>query len=68
MKRLFLNLLFLFLMCFLSYQLGKSHTKEKIIEKQVEVIRYEKQSIQKAFIAPHPSRDTLLNLMRQNKF
>ncbi len=68
MKRFFFALFCGGVLCFLSYQLGKSHSKIKIIEKQVEVIKYEKQIIQKVLMRPNPTRDTLLKRMRQNKF
>ncbi len=68
MKRFFILIFFMGILCFLSYQLGKSHSKIKIIEKQVEVIKYEKQIIQKVLMRPNPTRDTLLERMRQNKF
>ncbi|MBO7244450.1 MAG: hypothetical protein J6V53_04125 [Alphaproteobacteria bacterium] len=64
MKR-FLALCFLILcLCFLSYQLGKSHSKIKIIEKEVEVIRYETKTKEEIYMRPNASRDALLKLMR----
>ena len=54
----------LFCLCFLSYQLGKSHSKIKIIEKEVEVIRYETRSKEEIYMRPNATRDALLKLMR----
>jgi hypothetical protein len=62
-RGLFVFLLVLVL-CFLSYQLGKSHSKIKIVEKEVEVIRYDTKSKEEIYQKPNATRDTLLRLMR----
>ena len=55
------------MLCALSYGLGRSHAKTKIITQEVEVVKYVKE--QKALLhsRPNASRDTLLNLMYNNK-
>lgn len=65
MKRIILFGLFIFALCFLSYQLGKSHSKIKIIEKEVEVIRYETKSKEEIYMRPNATRDALLKLMHE---
>jgi hypothetical protein len=55
-------------MCVLSafggYIYGKSQVKTKVIEKQVEVIKYVAQKRSKIQAQPHAGRDELLRLMR----
>ncbi len=65
MKRMILLSVFIFLLCFLSYQLGKSHSKIKIIEKEVKVIRYETKEKEEIYMRPNASRRVLLELMRK---
>ena len=55
-------------LCFLSYQWGKSQAKIQIVEKQVEVIRYEEKKREAIYAAPHADRDALLHLMRKGAF
>lgn len=64
MKRIMVLCLLIFFLCFLSYQLGKSHSEIKIIEKEVEVIRYETREKEEIYMQPNASRDALLHLMR----
>jgi hypothetical protein len=47
-----------------SYFYGKSQVKTKVIEKQVEVIKYVAQKRSKVQAQPHAGRDELLKLMR----
>lgn len=68
MKRFLIQTLIIIGMCYLSYQLGKSHSKIQIIEKQVEVIKYETKSLQKVYSHPNPDRDFLLKRMRAGQF
>ena len=55
-------------LCFLSYQWGKSQAKIQIVEKQVEVLRYEEKKREAIYAAPHADRDALLHLMRKGAF
>lgn len=61
------RILIIIALCVLSYGLGRSHAKTKIITQEIEVIKYVKE--QKALVhsRPNASRDTLLNLMHNNK-
>lgn len=56
------------LACFLSYELGKSKAKIQIVEKEVEIIRYEEKKREQIYVRPHASRDTLLKRMYEGKF
>lgn len=67
MKRILSLCFLIFLLCYLSYQLGKSHSKIKIVEKQVEVIRYETKKKEEIYVQPNASRDALLRLMQNGE-
>ena len=47
---------------------GKNQIKTKIVEKQVEVIKYVAQKRAKIQAKPNANRDELLELMRSGKF
>ena len=50
-----------------AYILGRSHAKTEFITKQVEVVKYVEKKKAEINSRPHADRDTLLELMRQNK-
>lgn len=64
-------ILLYFLLCFLcicgGYLYGKSQAKTKIIEKQVEVIKYVAQKRAQIQAMPNANRDELLKLLRSGQ-
>lgn len=64
MKTIGLCIIMCVLSAFGGYIYGKSQVKTKVIEKQVEVIKYVAQKRSKIQAQPHAGRDELLGLMR----
>jgi len=52
-------------LCLLSYILGLSHMKNKVVTKEVEVIKYVDKQKAQIHSRPNASRDTLLGLMHK---
>ena len=65
------SMIFALLMCFFSayggYLYGKSQIKTKIVEKQVEVLKYVSQKRAQIQAQPHATRDELLMLLRKGE-
>lgn len=49
-------------LCFLSYKYGTSNAKIEIIEKQVEIIKYEKNEVSKIMAKPNLDDDNIIKL------
>ena len=64
MKTIGLGVIICMLAALGGYFYGKSQAKTKVIEKQVEVIKYVAQKQSKIQAQPHAGRDELLELMR----
>lgn len=64
---MYLRVIILALLLLFSYFLGQSHCQNKIITKEVEVIRYAKTQDNKIMAQPHAAKPELLELMRQQQ-
>lgn len=64
MKLFFLTLVIL--LCGFSYLLGRSQAETKIVKEQIEVIKYVEQKKSQIYSQPDISRDTALELFRNN--
>lgn len=64
---MYLRVIILALLLIFSYFLGQSHCQNKIITKEIEVVRYVKAQENKILSRPHASKPELLELMRQQK-
>lgn len=53
-------------LCWLSYIYGKSKAKIEIVEKQIEVIRYETKEICKIMAKPNLDDDNIVKLFNAN--
>ena len=67
MKSVFLVVLMCIFSAFGGYLYGKSQIQTKIVEKQVEVIKYVAQKRSQIQARPHASRDELLKLLREGE-
>ena len=54
-------------LCYLSYQYGKTKAKTEIVEKQVEVIKYEVKEVCKIMAQPNLDDDNIVKLFRAGK-
>lgn len=54
-------------LCFLSYLYGKSQAKTEIIEKQVEIVKYEVKEVCKIMAQPNLDDDNIVKLFRSGK-
>lgn len=54
-------------LCWLSYSYGKTKAKTEIIEKQVEIIRYETKEVCKIMAQPNLDDDNIVKLFRAGK-
>ena len=67
MKIIILAVLMCIFSAFGGYMYGKSQIQTKIVEKQVEVIKYVAQKRSQIQARPHASRDELLRLLREGE-
>lgn len=54
-------------LCFLSYKYGTAQAKVKIIEKQVEIIKYETKEVSKIMAKPNLDDDNIVRLFSAGK-
>ncbi|MCM1324493.1 MAG: hypothetical protein NC218_10250 [Acetobacter sp.] len=67
MQKYFIYLILTTSLCWLSYIYGKSQSKTEIIEKQVEIIKYETKEICKIMAKPNLDDDNIVKLFRAGK-
>lgn len=67
MQKIIIHLILITILCLLSYTYGKSKAKTEIIEKQVEVIRYETKEVCKIMATPNLDDDNIVRLFRAGK-
>lgn len=64
---MYLRVIILALLLIFSYFLGQSHCQNKIITKEIEVVRYARSQENKILSRPHASKPELLELMRKQQ-
>ena len=62
-----LRIIILALLLSFSYFLGQSHCQNKIVTKQIEVVRYVKNKEAEIQAEPHAAQSELLELMRHGQ-
>ena len=54
-------------LCLVCFLLGKSRAETKIVEKQIEVVKYVEKKKAEIYSRPAPSRDNIIRLFNDGK-